>query len=35
MSPKTNRRITLAARPQGEPMPSDFATVDDPGAVAG
>jgi len=30
MSPKTNRRITLAARPQGEPMPSDFATANDP-----
>ena len=29
MSTTTNRRITLAARPQGAPKPSDFATVDD------
>ena len=30
MSTRTNRKITLAGRPQGEPKPSDFATVDDP-----
>ena len=30
MSTTTNRRITLAARPQGDPKTSDFATVDDP-----
>ena len=30
MSTMTNRRITLAARPQGNPKTSDFAAVDDP-----
>ena len=29
MSTTINRRITLAARPQGAPKPDDFATVDD------
>ena len=29
MSATINRRITLAARPQGAPKPDDFATVDD------
>ena len=30
MSTRTNRRITLAARPVGAPKTSDFATVDEP-----
>ena len=30
MSTRINRRITLAARPQGAPKTSDFAAVDDP-----
>ena len=29
MSATINRRITLAARPQGAPKPGDFAAVDD------
>lgn len=35
MSMTTNRRITLAARPEGAPKPSDFATVDDPVPMPG
>ena len=35
MSTITNRRITLAARPQGDPKTSDFATVDDPAPAPG
>ena len=35
MSTRTNRRITLAARPVGAPKVSDFATVDEPAPVPG
>ena len=35
MSMRINRRITLAARPQGAPKVSDFATVDDSAPVPG
>lgn len=35
MSTRTNRRITLAARPVGAPKVSDFATVDEPTPVPG